>query len=402
MSHKKLPEGNQLTAQDERYRNRMHDVLDEIREVAPVYKDNVFQRWVVTSYDAARKVFKDLAHCGRDWEVAAEGTWGKTVSPRNGKFGMVDEDGEKHHHLRSLVSKTFTPKAVEPLRAKLEAIADELIDQVKDQEKFDFIRAIAAPLPTMIMAEILGVDKQDQAKFKQWSDEWVYICDPDVSPEKFELAKAANANLNEYFNKTVQARTLERRDDLMSRLIHDGDGVEKLSSEEVATICLQLIVAGNITSADLIGNGMVALLQNPDQLEKLRANPHLMPLAVEEMLRFDPPVTEIPRFCYDKVNVEGVPIDKGQTLTLNLAGVNRDPKAYQCPHQFNIERQESTHLAFGGGAHFCLGVHLARMEIEITFGKILKAFPVLKLAEPLERKSVPTFSGYKKIILSTR
>lgn len=402
-TNKALPEGNQLTNRDEYYRNNMNEVLDSLREAGPAYKDNIFQRWIVTAYKSARDVFKNITACGRDWEVAAEGTWGKTVSPRNGKFGMVDEDGEKHRRLRSLVSKTFTPKYILPLRPKLESIADQLINQVKDLHSFDFVQKIAAPFPTIIMAEILGVAKEDQEKFKRWSDEWVHICDPDITPEMHKMATAANLALVDYFTKTVQARYEERKDDLISRLIHDGDEDERLSLQEVATICLQLIVAGNITSADLIGNGLVALLQNPEQMEKLRAHPELINKASEEMLRFDPPVTEIPRFCAENINIDGLKIEKGQTITLNLAGSNRDPKAYRCPHKFDIEREELAHHAFGGGAHYCLGVHLARLEIEVIFTKVLNAFPVLKLADQeLQRKTIPTFSGYKKIIVLTQ
>lgn len=398
-----LPQGVELTAQDEHYRNHMHEVLDRLRDAGPVYKDDVFQRWVVTRHEPMGKIFRNIAGCGRDWEVAAEGTWGSTVTPRNGKFGMVDEDGAEHKRLRGLVSKSFTARAVMEMKPALERIADDLIANLQGRESFDFIREFAAPLPTIIMAEILGVEKQDQEKFKRWSDEWVLICDPAISPEMLQLARAANASLEKYFNETVQARLKERKDDLISKLLHDAEEGEELTPQEVATMCLQLIVAGNITSTDLLGNGLVALLQNPEQLEKLRARPELMDRAVEEMLRYDCPVTEIPRFLYEDVDVDGVTVTKGQTLTLTLAGGNHDPAAYECPHKFDVEREGPTHFAFGGGAHFCLGVHLARLEIQVTFRKLLAAFPVLKLAdEPLERKAVPTFSGYKRVMVTTR
>lgn len=399
----KLPQGSQLNARDDRYRNNMHEVLDELREKAPVHRDDEYKRWVLTKHDSIQQILKDVARCGRDWEVAAEGTWGKIVPPRIGKFGMVDEDGAKHRRLRGLVAKAFTPKAVKPLKGALEQIADQLIANVKGRDTFDFIRAIAAPLPTIIMAEILGVAKKDQEDFKRWSDEWVYIIDPALSKEEFERAVAANRSLEKYFFATVKERSVKPQDDLISKLIHDDDENVNLTPEEIATICLQLIVAGNITSADLIGNGLVALLQNPDQLEKLRAHPELMDSAVEEMLRYDAPVTEIPRFCYDAVEVVNTNIDKGQTITLNLTGGNHDPAVYSCPHDFNIERKEPEHHAFGGGAHLCLGIHLARIEINVTFTKLLQAFPVLKLADQkLEKKSVPTFSGYKQILVCTK
>lgn len=406
-SDPKLPAGTELTARDEHYRNNMHDVLDLLREATPAYHDEVFQRWIITKHEAARKLFKNIASCGRDWEVSSEGTWGKTVSQRvaegkgNGKFGMVDVDGEEHRRLRSLVSKMFSPKSVAQFRPMVERIADELIDKVKHLDTFDFIQYIAAPFPTLIMAEILGVERENQENFKRWSEEWILICDPDITPEMTKLAADASTALTGYFARTVADRTLHPTNDLVSRLIHEGEKDELLTTEEIITICLQLIVAGNITSTDLIGNGLVALMKNPEQLKKLRTQPELMSKASEEMLRFDAPVTEIPRFCYTDVEVEGLLIEKGQTLTMSLAGSNHDPAAYKCPHKFDIEREGPSHHAFGGGAHFCLGVHLARLEIEVIFTKVLKAFPTLKLAEqPLERKAIPTFSGYKKIIIS--
>lgn len=403
--HGDLPAGTALTALDEHYRNNLHDVLDMLREQAPVYQDNVFQRWVLTKHEDIDKAFRNIASSGRDWEVAAEGTWGKTVTPRNGKFGMVDEDGAKHRRLRGLVSKTFTAKAVSALKPKLEQIADDLINNVKGRESFDFIREIAAPLPTIIMAEVLGVAKKDQESFKRWSEEWILIVDPAITPEMMQVARAANAALDNYFTETVKARSVEPQDDLISRLLHHvNDEGEKLTHQEVATICLQLIVAGNITSTDLIGNGLVALIQNPEQMAKLRAHPELMNKAVEEMLRYDAPVTEIPRFLYNDMQLSGVTVEKGQTLTCNLAGGNHDPAAYKCPHKFDIEREGPPHHTFGGGAHYCLGVHLARLEIAVTFTKLLEAFPVLKLVpgQKLERKAVPTFSGYKQVLVTTR
>jgi cytochrome P450 len=404
-----LLSGSQLTARDERYRNKMHEVLDLLRNISPIYKDDVFQRWIVTQHEATRKIFKNIASCGRDWSVSAEGTWGKTISKRvaegqgNGKFGMVDVDGEEHRRLRSLVSKMFSPKAVAQFRPMVEAVADKLIENVKNLDTFDFIKNIAAPFPTIIMANILGVAPKDQEQFKRWSEEWILICDPDITPEMRQLSTDASQSLTQYFANIVALRTENRTDDLISRLIHDGEKDELLDVGEIITICLQLIVAGNITSTDLIGNGIVALLKNPDQLETLRAHPELMSKASEEMLRFDAPVTEIPRFCYTDVEVDGIHIDKGQTLTLNLAGSNHDPAAYKCPHQFDIQRDGPAHHAFGGGAHFCLGVHLARLEIDVIFSKVLSAFPLLKLADvELERKAIPTFSGYKSVIVSVK
>ncbi len=399
VSDKKMPQGNDLTAKDEHYRYHMHEVLDQIRGGCP-YKDETFNRWIVTDLKEAKKLFTSDA-CGRDWEVSSEGTWGDVVTSRDGKFGMVDSDGEEHRRLRGPLEESFSRKNIEKLKPRLDAIADELIENLKGKKTFDFIAEIAAPLPTLVMAEILGVDKEDQEDFKNWSDEWVYICDPDLSADDAKRASDASMALTRYFDKAVDERMANPKDDLISKIIHES-GENMLSKDEIVTICLQLIVAGNITSADLIGNGMVALLKDPQQMDLLRNNMDMIKDAAEEMLRYDPPVTEIPRFLSKDVEVSGCPISKGQTLTMNLAGVNHDPNVYENPHEFDITRKGPSHLAFGGGAHHCLGIHLARMEIQTTFQKILEAFPVLKLVDQdLERKSIPTFSGYKKILVTT-
>ncbi|GJM07035.1 MAG: cytochrome P-450 like protein [marine bacterium B5-7] len=403
------PQGNELTARNKDYRNDLHSIIDKIRKTSPVYKDDVFQRWIVTTHDGTKKILKNITSCGRDWGVSSEGTWGKTVSQRvakgkgNGKFGMVDVDGEEHRRLRSRAAKMFSPPKVVEMRAMVERIADELIQEIHNLDTFDFIQTLAAPFPTLIMAELLGVEPKDQENFKRWSEEWILVCDPDITPSMAKLAADANVALTEYFVNAVEERTVNPGNDVISRLISGAEKDDVLSLEEIVTIGLQLIVAGNITSTDLIGNGMVALLKNPEQLEKLRKNPELIHKTAEEMLRFDAPVTEIPRFCYTDVDVEGRIIEKGQTLTLNLAGSNHDPAAYHCPHKFDIEREGPSHHAFGGGAHQCLGIHLARLEIEVIFKKVLAAFPTLKLTDAsLERKAIPTFSGYKKVMLSTK
>ncbi|MDY7579144.1 cytochrome P450 [Herbaspirillum sp. RTI4] len=401
------PQGSALTNSDPHYREHPHEILDEIRSAGPAFKDELFQRWIVTNHDTAQRLFKNTAACGKNWEMASEGTWGKTVSARKGKFGMVDADGEEHQRLRNTAANAFSATFTASLQPELERIADELIDRILGLPQFDFIDSIAAPYPNRVMAAVLGITKEDEEKFKRWCEEWALICDPGISPEQHHIAIVASGSLHAYFSEIASARSKEPKDDFISRLVHNGNknshSDDRLSSAEIAVICMQLIIAGNITLTDVMGNGLVALLHHPEQMDKLRYRHDLMDKAIEEILRFDPPASEIHRFCREDIQLEELTIRKGQTITSNIAGCNHDPATYVLPHQFDIERTGASHVSFGGGPHRCLGARLARMEIKVVFQKLLEAFPLLKLTQDaLERKPAPTFNGYKKIMITTR
>ncbi|MFA5960515.1 MAG: cytochrome P450 [Tatlockia sp.] len=400
---KPSPKKDQLTARDAHYRDNMHEILDSIREQSPSYKDENFKRWVVTTYQGVQGVLKNTTGCGRDASVSAEDTWGRVLAQNpKGAFGMLDVDGEEHRRLRSSITKEFSPKQVALLSPMIECVANELIDKLKALDSFDLIESLAAPFPTIVISNVLGVDKKDQEQFKRWSNEWVHNIGPGVSKEAAAQGEKAYRSLSDYFDKAVQDRANQDTGDLLSRLIHQQDAQCQLSSQEIVTLSLLLILAGNLTSTDVIGNGIVALIKHPGELNRLQENPALIAQATEEILRFDAPITETIRFLNTPVEVEDVSIDEGQTLMLNLAAANHDPKVFHCPHQFDILREGPPHVAFGGGTHLCLGIHLARLEIQIILKKFLEAFPSIHLMEEPERKAVSLFNGYKAVWLSVK
>jgi cytochrome P450 len=211
--------------------------------------------------------------------------------------------------------------------------------------------------------------------------------------------KAAGKGLNDYFARAIEVRRGRSGADLISSLIAAEEADDRLSAREIVITCNLLLVAGNLTTTDLIGNGVLALLRHPDQLAKLWAHPELVPNAVEEMLRYDPPVVQVARFAVEPLEIGGTAVQPGQTLTCSLLAAGHDPGRHSDPHRFDIEREDTTHLAFGGGAHYCLGAPLARAEAQIAIAALFERFPRLRLdpQHAVEHKRVPVFNGLEAL-----
>ncbi len=400
---KNLPKGSALFPQNERFRDGMHEIFDELREHAPILVDDELKRFVVTKANYIREIFHNKTVCVRNWQkYANEDTFAWKMGQQIGSLGLLDMDGQEHHRQRSLLYKAFNPREIECFRQRIESIVDEIIANVKHKTQFDFIAEFSYLLPTRVMAYVLGIEEGQHKQFKEWSDQLVQSVDPAIDEEGMKKVFAAHLAVGEYFKQMIADRRKNPQDDFMTNLInaHEQE-MGDLTVEEIITTCVIFIVAGNVTTTDLLGNGMVALLQNPDQFEKLKNNLNLMPQAIEEMLRYDSPATEVPRVCAETTEIDGITIPKGETLSLMIAAANRDPEVFSCPHMFNVERKEGKHYAFGGGIHLCLGAPLARLEAEIAFKKILEAFPNMTLCphSSLKRKSVPTLNGYETVIV---
>ena len=241
---------------------------------------------------------------------------------------------------------------------------------------------------------MLGVDPADRADFKRWSDDGVMAFDPLLTPEMRERVTESNAELEAYFHKVIEERRADPQADLISSLIGvEEDGV-RLTDEEIGTMCALLLAAGNVTTTDLIGNGTLALLQNPDQLQKLRDDPQLIRNAVEEMLRYDSPVVETGRIPLAGVEISGCPIAAGESIVPVMGAANHDPAVYPDPHRFDITRADTHHQSFGGGIHFCLGAPLARLEAQLAINALVRRFPKMRLTgEPLQYRRIPGFRG---------
>jgi hypothetical protein len=252
----------------------------------------------------------------------------------------------------------------------------------------------AGPLPTIVIAEMLGVDPADRDDFKRWSDESVLGFNPLITDEERERVIAASTAMDDYLRRASAERRSNPRDDLISALIAVEEAGDQLSNEEIVTMCSLLLAAGNVTTTDLIGNGVLALLRHPDQLAALRADPSLIKNAVEEMLRFDGPVVQTGRIALSDVEIDGCPVGPGASILTSLAAANHDPAVYPDPDRFDVRREDIHHHAFGGGIHYCLGAPLARLEARIAIDTLVRRFPNLRLAgEPLEWRRLPSFRG---------
>jgi cytochrome P450 len=360
----------------------------EFREHDPVHHERSTDGVVLTRYE-------DCLHALRDPRFTndARALRGiETVMARHERAGgdrrdfddrtLLNLDGPEHARLRGLVARAFTPRAIAALEPRIEGIADELLDGVRRTDSFDVMEAFANPLPAIVIAEMLGVPREDRPRFQVWATAAVEggaLADRETRRRGIEASYA----LRDYFERIVEVRRQDPRDDILGGLIRaeEADG-DRLSSGELISSCSLLLIAGHVTTSAMIGSGLLALLRNPEQLALLRSNPELWPSAVEEILRFDSAIHSMFRFAREALSIRGKCIQKGQTALLVLAAANRDPETFASPDRFDITRSPNEHLTFGRGRHICLGASLARMEIRIALDALLRRLPQLSLAVP--------------------
>jgi cytochrome P450 len=332
--------------------------------------------------------------------------------PARGIFGdemgqavLLFLDPPDHTRLRGLVSKAFTPRVIEQLRARIEELVNGLLDTVeaRGDAHMDVIADLAYPLPVVIICELLGVPAADHVTFQQWSRELAGSIDPQPlrTPEQEERIHTAAEAFVEYFHELIDRRRRDPADDLLSALIAAEEAGDRLSEPELLATALFLLIAGHETTVNLIGNGTLALLRHPDQLDRLRADPSLDRNAVEELLRFDSPVMITQRITLEEYEVGGTTIPARQQIIPLLGAANRDPEAFPEPDRLDLGREGAgRHLAFGGGHHFCLGAALARLEGQIAIGTLVRRFPRLEPAgEPVRRETF-TLHGLERLPVS--
>jgi cytochrome P450 len=290
---------------------------------------------------------------------------------------MLVMDPPDHTRVRKLINKAFTPRRIAALRARIQAIVDELLAPVRG--RMDVIDTLAAPLPAIVIAELLGVPPEDHRQFKAWAADIVAgIGQPGLGGR--QAAAPAMQELLAYLSTIIAARRAEPCDDLISAMVLAQEEDDALSDAELLATSNLLLIAGHETTTNLIGNGLLALLREPDQLERLRADRTLLPTAIEELLRYDGPVQATVRVAREDVELGDHAIEAGSLLLVGIGAANHDPEVFPDPEQLDVCRTPNPHLAFGFGAHFCLGAPLARLEGEIAFHALLDRFPRLELA----------------------
>jgi cytochrome P450 len=293
---------------------------------------------------------------------------------------MLQQDPPNHARLRRLVSRGFTPPAIERLRPHVQSLVDGLLDRAVHAQRFDVINDLARPLPSTVICQMLGVPLSDRELFTDWTAQITHLLAPRVLTEAQRVRSYdAASRLIEYFNALVIERKRALGEDLLSTLIRAEEAGDRLSPEELIVQAIGLLIAGFETTIGLIGNGVRALLMHPSELAKLRANPALIAPAIEECLRYDGPIPGTMRIVHEDVVFGGVAIPKNTPVFASIASAHRDPAVFKDPERFWIERDHTGHLAFGGGINFCLGAHLARMESQIAIGILVARFPKLAL-----------------------
>ena len=348
----------------------------KLRRKDPVHWSRLIKSWVLTTHRDVDFVLRDHKRFANDTRNALDQM---TENQVNEVHSMLYLDPPDHTRLKSLVSRAFTRKAIEAMNLRIEVIVDQLLDKIED-DKFDAIEALAHPLPNIVVSEMLGIPPEDQTRFRDWSDNVASSLEPNRSQQELQVIEQSLESLHAYFDEVIDKRRTDPQDDLVTVLCQAEEEGEKLTHQELLVTLTLLLVAGNETTKNLIGNGLLALLQNPVQMELLRKDSALVLLAVEELLRFDGPVQMDSRTALEDVEIGGKQIKRGEFMVLVIGSANRDEEVFCDPDSLQINRSEQNHLAFGRGIHHCLGAQLAQLEGQIALRKLLHRFPNIRLA----------------------
>ncbi|HYE47816.1 MAG TPA: cytochrome P450 [Caulobacter sp.] len=404
-----LPSLLQLTPLDEVYRTDPHRILDDLRARCPVHHDSLSGNFVLSRYADVRQVVSDLAML-RDPTNAEEGALLQRrflgnvdpTLPRSSVSSILTLDDPDHARIRRPLAQALYAR-VARFRPEVERIVAETLDKLEGEDRFDLMDRFCVPIPIDVIASILGVDRERLGEFRLWSEGLIQGLNPFRNAEQTAAMEAASEGLGSYFTDSLADRRRAPRDDLITDMVRlQAEGAE-LNDDELRINLIALLVGGNLTTTDLIGNGVRLLLLHPAELAKLKADPSIINAVVEEVLRYEPPVDITGRIAHRDMEIGGCPVKSRQAMTVSLRAANRDPEVFDDPHAFNVSRKHRPHVAFGGGAHICIGAPLARLEAQVALVRLFERFPDLALAEPeaADWRTLPFFRGLERLEVTT-
>ena len=397
-----------LTPINPAYQRDPHEVLRPLREACPVARDTRTGTCIVTGYAEAhrvlanRRTFRDGARAEeaavlirRQAEQLPPGV------PRAEAVSILGLDDPDHARIRRPLQRAFYAR-VKTCRERVERVIDSALDAIDPAQPFDLMTFYCVPIPVDAIAAILGVEGGRLTDFREWSEGVILGLNPFRSPEQTMIFERCRAALRGYFHEQIEGRRADPRDDLISDMVAlQAEGAE-INDAELAINLIALLVGGNLTTTDLIGNGARLLMLNPAERDKLLGDPSLAPALVEEVLRFEGPVDITQRIMADDVEIGGCPVAARQAVTTVLRAANRDPAVYEEAERFVIDAKRAPHLSFGGGGHICIGAPLARLEGQLALLKLFLRFPRLRIVDPdaePQWRTLPFFRGLEKLIV---
>jgi cytochrome P450 len=365
-----------------------YGAYEELRRGPRVQYDERTDKWLVSRYADVDALLRDR-RLGRSYlHVATHAEMGRPEEPpehapfwRVIRGGMLDVEPPDHTRLRRLVSRAFTPRTVERMRATVQSVTDRLVDDALAQGEFDLLATVAEPLPVTVIAEMLGVPEADRHRLRPWSADICGMYELNPSEETARTAVRACIEFGDYLVTLSRERRARPQDDLITALTQVVDEGDVLTEAELVGTCVLLLNAGHEATVNVTGNGWWSLFRNPDQLARLRGDVSLVPTAVEELMRWDTPLQMFERWVLEDLELDGEAVPRGAELGLLFGSANRDPAAFPLPEQLDVGRDPNPHLSFGAGVHFCLGAALARLELQTSFATVLRRMPDLELLD---------------------
>jgi len=394
----------QMTPLNPAFNADQHGAYDNLRAKCPVYRDEFVGEFLISRYADVRATLADRtlwrgAEHAEEAALMARRLLAEREAGGPRTQSILTMDNPDHERIRPPLAQALYAR-VARFRPEVERIVDETLDKLGGREHFDVLDDYAVPIPIDAIASILGVDKSRLADFRSWSEGVIQFLNPMRSQEQTSAMLAADQALSAYMNAAMADRRENPKDDLITDMVRLQAEGAPLRDEEISINLRALLVGGNLTTTDLIGNAIRLFILNPDQKTLLLENPALIVSAVEEALRFEPPVDITARVANRDIEVGGCPIKSSQAMVFMLRGANRDPAVFSDPHTFDITRKGQPHVSFGGGAHICIGAPLARLEAQLAILKMLQRFPDMKLVDPdaaPQWRTLPFFHGLEHL-----